>query len=322
MSQTETTRRVRLERKVAEAEGIARFEFVCAEGKPLPAFSAGAHVDVVLEDGLIRQYSLCNAASDTSRYVLGVLREPESRGGSRAMHALQEGDVVQVSAPRNHFPLATGVSNSLLLAGGIGVTPILSMAETLAARGDAFELHYCTRSRERTAFMSRLADATFADRVHHHFDDGDDTQRCDIEAVLKAQPPGTHLYTCGPKGFMDAVLASARALGWPESNIHYEYFAGAPVEHEGDVAFDVRLERTGKTVRVAADQSVAQALAAAGVDVPVSCEQGVCGTCLTRVIDGTPDHRDMFLTDAERAANDQFTPCCSRAKGPLLVLDL
>lgn len=322
MSQTENTHRVRLERKVEEAEGIARFEFVCADGGHLPGFSAGAHVDVMLAGGLTRQYSLCNAPTDASRYVLGVLREPDSRGGSLAMHALNEGDEVHISAPRNHFPLVTGASNSLLLAGGIGVTPILSMAESLEALGEAFELHYCTRSRARTAFMRRLADAPFAHRVHHHFDDGDAAQRCDIGALLKAQPAGTHLYTCGPKGFMDAVLASARALGWPEANIHYEYFAGAPVEQAGDVAFDVQLARTGKTVRVAADQSVAQALAAAGVDVPVSCEQGVCGTCLTRVIDGTPDHRDMFLTDAEREANDQFTPCCSRAKGPLLVLDL
>lgn len=322
MNDTPTPLRVRLERKVMEAEGIARFEFVHASGGALPAFTAGAHIDVLLSEALVRQYSLCNAPAQQDRYVLGVLLEPASRGGSQAMHALAEGDEISVSVPRNHFELAPEAERSLLIAGGIGVTPILAMAETLAAAGADFEFHYCSRSQARTAFRDRLAAAAYADRLRHHFDDGPQAQRFDIAATLARPAPGTHLYVCGPKGFMDAVLESARAQGWPEAQLHYEYFAGAEVDTTGDQAFDVRLARSGRTVHVAADQSVTAALTAAGVDLPVSCEQGVCGTCLTRVLDGTPEHRDMYLTPEEQAANDQFTPCCSRARSKLLVLDL
>ena len=314
---------VRVAHKWTEAQDICAFELVNADGGALPAFSAGSHIDVHLPNGLTRQYSLCNDPTEMHRYQLGVLRDAASRGGSNAMHELvQAGDVLPISGPKNHFPLAHEAGRSLLLAGGIGVTPILCMAERLAITGANFEMHYCTRSRERTAFAERIAASAFAQHVQFHFDDGEAAQKLDIAALLATPVAGTHLYVCGPKGFMDAVLGTARARGWPEPQIHYEFFAADPVQHDADASFEVRLASSGRIVVVPKDRTVVQALAEAGVEVATSCEQGVCGTCLTRVLEGVPDHRDLYLTPEEQAANDQFTPCCSRAKTPRLVLDL
>ncbi|HEY2979085.1 MAG TPA: PDR/VanB family oxidoreductase [Burkholderiaceae bacterium] len=315
--------RVRVARKWAEAQDICAFELVNADGGALPAFSAGSHIDVHLPNGQTRQYSLCNDPTETHRYQLGVLRDAASRGGSQSMHELvQAGDVLSISAPKNHFALAHDAKRSLLLAGGIGVTPILCMAERLAITGAAFEMHYCTRSAARTAFRERIAASPFAQQVQFHFDDGDAAQKFDIAALLATPEPGTHLYVCGPKGFMDAVLGTARARGWPEAQIHYEFFTAEPVQHDGDASFEVQLASSGRIVVVPRDKTVVQALAEAGVEVATSCEQGVCGTCLTRVLEGVPDHKDLYLTPEEQAANDQFTPCCSRAKTARLVLDL
>lgn len=314
---------VRVARKVQEAQDICSFELVSASGAALPAFSAGSHVDVLLPGGLTRQYSLCNDAAESHRYLLGVLRDPGSRGGSQAMHEqVQEGDLLQISPPRNHFPLAAQAQRSLLLAGGIGITPILCMAERLAVTGADFELHYCTRSPERTAFLQRIQDSGFAGSAHFHFDDGAAGQKLDIPALLATPAAGVHLYVCGPKGFMDAVLGTARAQGWPEDQLHYEFFAGTAAPTGTEAGFEVQLASSGRVIPVRPDQTVVQALAAAGVEVLVSCEQGVCGTCLTRVLQGVPEHRDVYLSPEEQAANDQFTPCCSRAVSPRLVLDL
>lgn len=316
--------RVRVARKTSEAEGICSFELVGVDATPLPAFSAGSHVDVRVPGGLTRQYSLCNDPAESHRYLIAVLRDPSSRGGSAAMHdQVREGDVLEISAPKNHFPLAHGAQHSLLLAGGIGVTPILCMAERLAMTGAAFEMHYCTRSPARTAFAGRIAASAFSSRVHLHFDDGAVQQKLDLQALLAAPQAGSHLYVCGPKGFMDAVLATARTAGWPPENLHYEFFAGADAQPaESDGSFEVMLSSSGRVIAVPRDRTVVQALAAAGVEVPTSCEQGVCGTCLTRVLDGEPDHRDLYLTPEEQAVNDQFLPCCSRARSARLVLDL
>ena len=314
---------VRVVRKASEAVDISTFEFVNVDDRPLPAFSAGSHIDVHLPNGLTRQYSLCNDPSEGHRYLVGVLRDPASRGGSQAMHELvKEGDVLHISAPKNHFPLAHEATHSVLLAGGIGVTPILCMAERLAITGASFEMHYCTRSPDRTAFRERIAASAFAPKVEFHFDDGADSQKLQLDRLLAPVRPGTHLYVCGPKGFMDWVLASARKAGWPESQLHYEFFGAEIVKSEDDASFEVKLASSGKIVVVAKDQTVVQALAAAGVEVATSCEQGVCGTCLTRVLEGEPDHKDMYLTPEEQADNDQFLPCCSRSKSPRLVLDL
>jgi vanillate O-demethylase ferredoxin subunit len=314
---------VRVARRTVEAEGICSFELVGTDGGLLPSFAAGSHVDVQVPGGLTRQYSLCNDPTETHRYLIAVLRDAASRGGSAAVHdLLKEGDVLTISAPRNHFGLAHEAKKHLLLAGGIGVTPILCMAERLANTGVDFAMHYATRAPERTAFRQRIAASAFAARVQFHYDNGDAAQKLDLQKLLSQPENGTHLYVCGPKGFMDAVLNTARAAGWPEAQIHYEFFGAEVAKSDSDASFEIKLASSGRIVMVPKDQTVVQALAAAGVDIMISCEQGVCGTCLTRVLEGVPDHKDSYLTPEEQAANDQFTPCCSRSKTPQLVLDL
>lgn len=312
---------VRVAAKSFETETIAVFELVAVEGGSLPSFDAGAHIDVLVPGGITRQYSLCNHPSETERYLVGVLRDPESRGGSIAMHdQLNVGDTLTISAPRNHFPLADDATHSMLLAGGIGVTPIMCMAEALGVDA-SFEMHYCTRSSELTAFADRLAKAEFRDKVQHHFDDGPDEQRFDAAVALADPTPGTHIYVCGPTGFMDWVLSTAREAGWPEEQLHYEFFT-AEIDNDGNVGFEVEIKSSGLVVTVPDDLTVVAALAEHGVEIEMSCEQGVCGTCLTRVLDGIPDHKDLYLMPKEHEANDQFMPCCSRSKSPRLVLDL
>ena len=313
---------VTVARRETAAEGVAAFELRRPDSVPLPSFEAGAHIDVELPNGLVRQYSLCNRPGETASYRIGVLLEADGRGGSRSAHVdLHEGSALRIGAPKNHFPLVPA-RHSILLAGGIGVTPILAMAEALTAADASFEMHYCTRSRARTAFVECLAAAPYAARVAFHHDDGGEAQKFDARAVLAAPRADTHLYVCGPKGYMDHVIATAKALGWADDHIHFEYFTGATVDHSADGAFEIELATSGRVVAVPAGQTVIAALAAAGVEVPVSCEQGVCGTCVLKVVGGLPDHRDMYFSDAERAANDQFTPCCSRSKTTRLVVEL
>ena len=312
----------RIAKRSVAALDIVALELVPVAGRSLPAFSAGAHIDVEVAPGLVRQYSLCNDPAETHRYVIGVLRDPNSRGGSVAAHErLVEGQVIRIGTPRNLFALVPA-QRSLLFAGGIGVTPLLSMAEQLAGDAAPFELHYCSRSPERTAFRARIEASSFADRVHFHHDDGAPAQRLDLPAVLAAPDAGTHLYVCGPRGFIDFVCGHADALGWAGSQIHVEHFSAPIPSVTDDGGFEVQIASSGQTLAVAPGQSVVAALRAHGVVVPVACEQGVCGTCLTRVIDGVPEHRDQYLTDEERQQNDQFLPCCSRARSARLVLDL
>jgi vanillate O-demethylase ferredoxin subunit len=313
-------RRVHIARKSFEALDICSFELMDPQGRALPPFAAGAHIDVHPDGGPVRQYSLCNDSAETHRYQIAVLRDPASRGGSVAMHALETGQTLRISDPKNHFPLAPHARHSVLLAGGIGITPILCMAERLWLTGGSFELHYCTRSIARAAFVRRIRESTFAGRVHFYFDD--EGQRLDARKVLGKPQPDVHVYVCGPAGFMDSILSAARDADWPEERLHREYFAAAPANRHDDGGFEVQIASTGVVIRVSAEESIVAALANMGVEVPVSCEQGVCGTCLTRVLEGTPDHRDLFLTSDERARGDQFTPCCSRAKSARLVLDL
>jgi len=306
-----------------QAQDICSFELARSDGAPLPAFDAGAHIDVHLPGGLIRQYSLCNPPWEQQCYLIGVLKDPASRGGSKAMHEqIQVGQKLLISEPRNLFPLAEDAKRSLLFAGGIGITPILCMAERLHQLGADFQLHYCARSIEHAAFIERLQASPFAERVQLHFDDGDAGQRLDAAALLADPDPGTHLYVCGPGGFMTHVLDTAKAQGWADERAHREYFAAAPSNHENDGSFAVQLASSGQIIQIPADQSVAEALEACGIEIQLSCAQGICGTCLTGVLAGEPEHRDLYLTEDEQARNDQFTPCCSRAKSPLLVLDL
>lgn len=313
---------VKVVRKQREAEGIFSYELAAADGAALPQFSAGAHIDVHIRPGLIRQYSLCNHPGERHRYVIAVLREPNSRGGSHAMHdAIHAGDVIRISEPRNHFPLVPA-ARTLLFAGGIGITPILSMAERLSEMDADFALHYCCRSADRAAFLDRIADAAYADCAHFHCDDGDDSQRLALSATLGEPAPDKHLYVCGPTGFISYIVEGAKAKGWRGDAIHLEYFGAKPADLTQQHAFSVQIASKGLVVDVPVDKSVVAVLAAHGISIPVSCEQGVCGTCLTRVLKGEPDHRDLYLTDEEKARNDQFTPCCSRSKSGMLVLDL
>ncbi len=313
---------VKVLRKAQEAQDIASFELVKPDGGALPAFSAGSHVDVQVPGGLTRQYSLCNDAAENHRYRIAVLRDANSRGGSTAMHdAVREGDTLVISEPRNHFPLVHA-QRTLLFAGGIGVTPLLAMAQRLANSGADFTLHYATRSPSRTAFRDEIAASAYAQRVQFHFDDGDAAQKLDLQRALGAPQPGTHIYVCGPTGFIDAVVQAAQRLGWPQDQVHLEYFGAAAQDTTGDRPFQVKIASSGAVYDVPADRTVVHALQAHGIEILTSCEQGVCGTCITRVLQGECDHRDLYFTDEEKAANDQFTPCCSRAKSPLLVLDL
>ncbi|MDF3836926.1 PDR/VanB family oxidoreductase [Cupriavidus basilensis] len=312
---------VRIASKTAAASGIAVFDLVAPDGSQLPSFTAGAHIDVHVGNGLVRQYSLCNDPAETHRYRIGVLRDPASRGGSASMHALEPDAMVEISEPKNHFPLQADAGHSILLAGGIGVTPILAMAQQLAHAGASFELHYCTRTPEHTAFRERLAQDDLRGRTHFYVDEPAG-HRADLPRLLAAPQAGTHLYVCGPAGFMDAVLRQAKEAGWRDANLHREYFAAPQAPGAAKGAFQVKVESSGLVIDVEPDQTVVQALSANGVEIQTSCEQGVCGTCLTRVLAGEPDHRDAYLTDEERAANDQFLPCCSRARTSLLVLDL
>jgi vanillate O-demethylase ferredoxin subunit len=330
---TVATIEVLVAEKREEAQGICTFELVAKDGAALPAFSAGAHIDVHIADGLVRQYSLCNQADGKGdaggyrHYLIGVLRDPKSRGGSAALHShIAQGDILRISPPRNHFPLVHG-DRFLLFAGGIGVTPILCMAERLAQAGKPFEMHYSARSAERMAFRQRILDAPFASLIKLYVDEDPAGARLDLADVIapwsgSLDQLGTHIYVCGPGGYIDFLVSHAKAQGWPASNMHLEHFGSVAQGHQGDRAFRLKLASSGRIIEVAADVTVAAALLEQGVDIPLSCEQGVCGVCITGVLEGIPEHRDVCLSEAEQAANDRFTPCCSRAKTPVLVLDL
>lgn len=312
---------VKVADRVQEADGIITLELVDPEGKALPAFTAGSHIDVHLPNtGNLRQYSLWNDPSETHRYCLGILRDPESRGGSLEIHdAIKKGDLIKISHPRNHFHLQeSSAEHFILLAGGIGITPLLSMAQRLNALGKNFELHYCTRNQQRTAFVNRLKNSAFADKVKFHFDDGDDEQLLNISALVSEQPEGSSLYVCGPKGFMDTVIDAASQ--WDPTAVHREYFS-VNEDHENDASFKVTINSTGQVIDIPEDMTITEVLEQQGIDIPVSCEQGVCGTCMTTVIEGEIDHQDFYLTDEEKQAGDVILPCCSRGKD-MLVLDL
>jgi vanillate monooxygenase ferredoxin subunit len=299
---------------------IAVIDLAPADATRFPAYTAGAHIDVLIGSGLVRQYSLCGPPESGS-YRVAVLNEPSSRGGSRAMHALQVGDRLRISAPRNRFPLVMARRHRLF-AGGIGVTPLLAMVRQLEHEGGDYALHYCARSRTRAAFITEMEHYPW---VIFHFDDGDTGQLLDIDRDLGDPQPDAAVYVCGPAGFMDYVLGKAEALGWPPAALHKERFSNGLTATEPGTArsggFTVRLASTGGEYLVPDGRSVLDVLLDNGVDAPYSCQQGICGECVVRVLAGDPDHRDDVLTDAERAAG-MFTTCSSRALSPILELDL
>jgi vanillate O-demethylase ferredoxin subunit len=300
---------------------VAVLDLAAVDGSPLPAFTAGAYVDLHITPSLARQYSLCGDPADTRVYRLGILRKALAdggRGGSLAAHEqLREGVATRISAPRNLFPLAADARRSLLIGGGIGITPMLAMAHALHTLGQDFEVHYCAHSRSDCAFVEELRQAAFHDRVRFHFSD---ETRILLPEVLGHGEPGLHLYVCGPVGFMNQVLETAHARGYADDHLHRECFQ-AEVDNQGE-CFTVVAAKSGKTVEVKPGQSILDALTAVGVKVQKSCEKGICGACQCTVLEGEPDHRDVYLTDEEKADNDLILVCCSRAKSRQLVLDI
>ncbi len=312
----------RVSAKRQEAEGIWSFEFTAPEGGTLPPFEAGAHLDLRIGDK-IRQYSLCNAPAERGRYVVAVQREDAGKGGSREIcDSLETGAAVMLRGPKNFFRLDPAASHAVLLAGGIGITPMLAMAEQLHARGTPFELHVCARNAARAPFRDRLAQAPFAASVRWHFDDTPEAGRMALHELVGAPAAGRSLYVCGPGGFIAAATSAAHSHGWPAGSVHVERFSAEPAAVGEDRAFVVEIRSTGQLVEVPKGVSVATALETIGIEILRSCNEGYCGTCITGVLAGQPEHRDVVLTDDERARNDCFTPCCSRALGDVLVLDL
>ncbi len=307
-----------------EARDIHSYELVHPLGEALPPFEAGAHVDVHLRDGMVRQYSLCNPPHERHRYVIGVLRDEHGRGGSRALHAgWRVQDRVRVGAPRNHFALEPGARRVLLLAGGIGVTPLKAMAHRLHALGADYQLHYCARDLQRVAFADELREGLDPARLHLHLDGGEPSRGLDIGALLRAEhAPGTHLYYCGPAGFMQACAqASAH---WSPGSVHCEHFQAAsrPAGEPGapSEGFTVQIASSGRRLHVAPEHSIASVLREAGIEVPTSCEAGLCATCKVGYLQGEVEHQDCILDDDEHRTH--LTVCVSRARSPLLVLDL
>ncbi|HEY2134461.1 MAG TPA: PDR/VanB family oxidoreductase [Xanthobacteraceae bacterium] len=307
---------------VAVTPRIKSIELVAADGGALPPFTAGAHIDVELGNGEARSYSLLNDSTETHRYVIAVLREIDSRGGSTWVHDhLGAGDKLTSSAPTNNFALNEAGERHILIAGGIGITPLMSMSRRLAARGAAFTLHYCARSRDEAAFIGEL-EAELGARLATHFDGGDIARGLGVAALLRERPPAAHVYVCGPPGLIRAVREATPH--WPKGSVHYELFRGLEADiapRSGNQPFEIVLQRTGKTLTVAPDKSILEALAGAGIKVKTLCKEGVCGTCRVGLVSGRADHRDEVLTDDERERNIQV--CVSRAMpGETLVLDL
>jgi vanillate O-demethylase ferredoxin subunit len=317
------SQQMRVAARRRETEDIVTLDLTDPAGHDLMPFSAGAHIDIEAAPGLVRQYSLMNDPAERNRYQIGVLRERASRGGSWAMHRLAVGDTVYVNGPRNNFELCSGGHHTWLLAGGIGVTPLLCMARQLHGNDQRFTLDYCIRSPAQAAYVSELRAAPFAAAVRVHYDDGGDEQRLHINERLAAMTPGTHLYICGPAGFMAWCVDAAARAGVPDAHVHVEYFkATKPTEFATEKTFDIKLATSGAIFTVPGNASILSVLRSHGIPVPASCETGVCGTCLTQVLSGIPDHRDVYLSRQEREAGDVILPCCSRAFSPVLVLDI
>lgn len=307
-----------------EATGINSYEFVDPEGHELPAFTAGAHIDVHIAPGVVRQYSLCNSPEERHRYVVAVLRDEAGRGGSRGMHeALRVPHRVRVSVPRNHFPLADDAKKIILLAGGIGVTPLKAMVHSLEAKWIAYALHYCAKGPQYAAFEAELRHIARIGQIHCHFDGGNPKNGLNIAKLLKHSEPDTHIYYCGPAGFMQAC-ADATAH-WPQALVHCEHFkapvkAPSPDGEASTQGYRVELVRSGRTLTVTPGQNLAEALQEAGAPLETSCSSGLCGTCKVRHLGGEIDHQDFILDEGERESF--MTPCVSRGCGGTLVLDL
>lgn len=316
---------VRVKQIRYEGRGINSYEFTSLAGRQLPPFEAGAHLDVHLKNGIIRQYSLCNSSADRNRYVIAVLKDEKGRGGSRAVHEqISAGDVITISKPRNHFALSRDAKEVILIAGGIGVTPLKAMAHELEARGVKFQMHYCARNADAAAFGPEFDGMLGAGKLQYHFDDGEAGKQLDIKKLLGNPTPGTHLYYCGPAPFM-AACADA-ASHWPKGSVHFEHFKAPdqprkdPAVTESSEGCDVTIASTGQVIHLTPNQSLADALNEAGVEVPTSCCSGLCATCKVRYLEGEVEHADYILGEDER--REYLTTCVSRPISSKLVLDL
>ncbi|WP_050421900.1 PDR/VanB family oxidoreductase [Bradyrhizobium tropiciagri] len=301
-----------------EAERINSYELIARTGNELAPFTAGSHVDLHLPNDLIRSYSLVNDQRERHRYVIAVNKDAESRGGSSFVHdTVRVGDVMTISMPRNNFALHEEAENSVLIAGGIGITPLLSMIRRLQALERRWELFYATRTRAAAAFLDELG--SYRSRVHLDFDDERSGRVFDLPAIVRNAPAHAHLYCCGPVPMLAAFEAAT--AGRPANHVHVEYFKAreAPATDGG---FEVKLARSNRTIAVEAGKTILDALLDAGIAANYACTEGVCGTCETRVLEGIPDHRDQFLSEEERAANKSVMICCSGARSRTLVLDL
>lgn len=297
---------------------VRRLLLVDEHARPLPAFTAGAHLELHVpgERPQRRAYSLVNLPG-SGHYEIAVQLEEAGTGGSSWVHSLEAGDSVMAEVPRNHFPLCDTAEHVLLIAGGIGITPMLGMARALQADGKPFTLHYAGRD---AAHMAYLDEARQCADMHCWISDGDPERRFPASEVLATPRPGLHLYICGPAAMLNAVLACARQQGWAEDHLHFELFSGA-LEAAGDQPFEVRLQASELTLQVGAGQTVLDAMLAAGLDPMFDCRRGDCGVCVAQVLEGDADHRDICLSARDRA-DGSFCTCVSRASGPLLVLDL
>lgn len=318
-SPTDTMVPLRIARVHDEAEGIRSFELVAPDGSELPAFTPGSHVKVQVPNGMLRKYSLCNDAAERHRYVITVKRDAAGKGGSVSLvDEAREGGTLPTSAPDNAFPLVDKAKAYLFIAGGIGITPILSMIRSFGELAPApWKLCYLTRSPETTAYLQELSDPGLRTRVKIHHDHGDPAKAFDLWPVLE-RPNTAHIYCCGPRPLMEAVRDMSGH--WSPANVHFESFNEGGETRADDQPFEVRLARTGLTVQVPVGQSILASLRAQGCTVAASCESGTCGTCRTTLLDGEADHRDMVLLPEEQAG--QIMICVSRAKSRELVLDL
>ena len=313
---------VRIKRISFEAESINSFELVAPAGGDLVAFTAGSHIDLYLSNGMIRSYSLVNDPSERSRYVIAVNKDAASRGGSRFVHeTLRAGDLITISHPRNNFVLQENTTHSILIAGGIGITPLLSMIRRLKALGRSWELFYAARTRVAAAFLDELSGLRrdVQEELHLNFDQEPTGSMLDLAAIVRNAPGDAHLYCCGPVPMLEAFEAATRDR--PAEQVHVEYFK-AREKPAAEGGFEVKLARSNRTIKVEAGKTILNALLDAGIAVNYACTEGVCGTCETRVIEGIPDHRDLFLGKAEQAANKTIMICCSGSKSDALVLDL
>jgi len=303
-----------------EAEDVISLDLRPIASGLLPAFTAGAHIELHLRNGLPRNYSLANSQDERHRYRVAIQKDRASRGGSRFIHEeVRAGDVLTISRPRNNFALVEDAPGSVIIAGGIGITPIWSMVQRLASLGFSWKLYYAARARRNAAFLDDIQALDRASNVRLHFDDESAGALLDLDAVVRDAAPGTHFYCCGPLPMLAAFEQATAAL--PADTVHVEYFsAKQPIVASG--GFEVVLARSGRTVFVPENSTIVDALQAAGIEVAHSCLEGVCGTCETKVIEGIPDHRDVVLSAQERASNRTVMICCSGSRTSRLVLDL